>query len=85
MLHLQVGGSGEHSRDSTRCEREAGGVHEVQQQGHATRAQPLRKGKRETSLTTSTIYSTREDCVEESTVGEDEDMQPMSLITLDKT
>lgn len=68
MLHLQIGGSGEHTRYCPGREREAGGVHEVQQQGHAACVQPHREGERKPPLTASTGRSTREESVEESTV-----------------
>lgn len=35
VIHLQVGGHGEHSGGDAGCQREAGGVHEVEQQGDA--------------------------------------------------
>lgn len=35
VVHLQVGCDSEHPRDSAGSQREAGGVHEVQQQGDA--------------------------------------------------
>ncbi len=68
MLHLQIGGSGKHARYCPGREREAGGVHEVQQQGHAACVQPLWQSERKPPLTASTGRVTREDRVEESTV-----------------
>lgn len=35
MVHLQVRGSSEHPRDDVWSQREAGGVHEIKQQGDA--------------------------------------------------
>lgn len=44
MVHLQVGCSGEHPGDDARGQREAGGVHEVEQQGDAGRGQGVGEG-----------------------------------------
>lgn len=35
VVHLQVHRDGQHPGDDARCQREAGGVHEVKQQGDA--------------------------------------------------
>lgn len=39
MVHLQIGGHGQHARDNAWCQGQAGGVHEVEQQGDAGRVQ----------------------------------------------
>lgn len=39
VVHLQVGRGGQHPRDDARRQRQAGGVHEVEQQGDAGRVQ----------------------------------------------
>lgn len=44
VVHLQVGRSGEHAGDDARCQGEAGGVHEVEQQGDAGGIQGVGEG-----------------------------------------
>ena len=43
VVHLQVGGDGEHAGDSAPGERQAGGVHEVQEERHACGLQEVRE------------------------------------------
>lgn len=43
MVHLQVGCGAEHPGDDARCQGEAGGVHEVEQQGDAGWVQIFRQ------------------------------------------
>ncbi|KAG7243427.1 hypothetical protein INR49_011884 [Caranx melampygus] len=43
VVHLQVGRSSEHPWDDARRQRQAGGVHEVEQQGDAGRVQGVRE------------------------------------------
>lgn len=43
VVHLQVRCSAEHPWDDARCQGEAGGVHEVEQQGDAGRGQGVRE------------------------------------------
>lgn len=43
VVHLQVGCSSEHPGDDARCQGEAGGVHEVEQQGDAAWVQGVGK------------------------------------------
>lgn len=44
VVHLQVGCNSEHPGDNAGCQREAGGVHEVEQQGDAGWVQGVGEG-----------------------------------------
>lgn len=58
MVHLQVGGDGEHSGDCAWREGQLGGVHEVQEQGDAGGIQGVRERQGQ-GLASSTTPSRR--------------------------
>lgn len=55
VVHLQVGSDSQHSGDNARGQREAGGVHEVEQHGDAGWIQRVGERDCRELLTTATV------------------------------